>query len=130
MLSIRAVTSSLLFFGLGGLTALYYHADELTAFGIAIGAGIATLYAVAMMMKSIAQLKHDGTTRIERSVGRTGTVYLRVPGAKAGTGKIHLMLQNRTVEYQAITLGGELATGTPIRVVAVINSDTVEVEAA
>ena len=40
------------------------------------------------------------------------------------------MLQNRTVEYQAITSGDELATGRPIKVVAVVNSDTVEVEAA
>jgi hypothetical protein len=53
-----------------------------------------------------------------------------VPAARAGSGKIQLMLQNRTVEYQAVTPGNELATGTPIRIVAVINSDTVEVEAA
>jgi len=130
MLSVRAVTSALLFFGLGGMTALYYGAEELAAFGVAIGAGLVTLYAVAMMMRSLAQLKHDGTTRVERSVGRTGTVYLRVPAARGGSGKIQLMLQNRTVEYQAVTPGGELATGTPIRVVAVVNSDTVEVEAA
>jgi hypothetical protein len=57
-------------------------------------------------------------------------VYLRVPAAKAGTGKVHLMLQNRTVEYQAVTVGAELPTGAPIRVVGVVNSDTVEVEAA
>jgi hypothetical protein len=130
MLSVRAVTSALLFFGLGGMTALYYGAEEPAAFGIAVGAGIVTLYAVAAMMRSLAQLKHDGTTRVERSVGRTGTVYLRVPAARGGSGKIHLMLQNRTVEYQAVTPGSELATGTPIRVVAVVNSDTVEVEAA
>jgi hypothetical protein len=130
MLSIRAITSALLFFGLGGMTALYYGADELAAFGIAVGAGIATLYAVAVMMKAIAQLKHDGTTRVERSIGRTGTVYLRVPAGRTGPGKVQVMLQNRTVEYQAVTAGSELATGTPIRVVAVVNSDTVEVEAA
>ena len=130
MLSIRAITSALLFFGLGGLTAHYYGADELVAFGVAVGAGIATLYAVALMMKMVAQLKHDGTARVERSLGRTGTVYLRVPAARAGTGKVHLMLQNRTVEYQAVTVGGELPTGAPVRVVAVVNADTVEVEAA
>ena len=94
------------------------------------GPGVVALYAVAVMMRSLAHLKHDGTARVERAVGRTGTVYLRVPAARAGSGKIHLMLQNRTVEYQAVTPGSELATGTPIRVVAVVNSDTVEVEAA
>ena len=57
-------------------------------------------------------------------------MYLRIPGAKAGAGKVHLMLQNRTVEYQAVTAGAELPTGAPVKVVAVVNSDTVEVEAA
>ena len=130
MLSVRAITASVLLFGLAGLTALQYGAEEMTAFLIAVAAGIATIYAVAVMMKMIAQLKHDGTARVERSLGHTGTVYLRVPAAKGGTGKVHLMLQNRTVEYQAVTVGAELPTGAPIRVVAVVNSDTVEVEAA
>jgi hypothetical protein len=130
MLSVRTISAAFLFFGLGGLTARHYGAEELAAFGIALGAGAAALYAVAMMMRSVAGLKHDGTARVERAVGHTGTVYLRVPGAKAGPGKVHLMLQNRTVEYQAVTGGNELPTGTPVRIVAIVNSDTVEVEAA
>ena len=67
--------------------------------------------------------------RIDRAVGCTGTVYLRVPGAKGGAGKVHLALQNRTVEYQAVTAGEEIPTGKPVKVVAVVNADTVEVEA-
>lgn len=130
MLSVRSIAAALMFFGLGGMTAFYYGAEEPAAFGVALGSGAAALYAVVMIMKSVAGLKHDGTARVERSVGRTGTVYLRVPGARAGSGKIHLMLQNRTVEYQAVTAGTELPTGTPIKVVAVVNPDTVEVEAA
>jgi hypothetical protein len=130
VLSVRAVTSALLFFGLGGLTARYYSADEPVAFGVGLGAGIAALYAVAVIMKSLAQLKADGTARVERAVGRSGTVYLRVPGGKSGPGKVHLMLQNRTVEYQAVTAGAELPTGAPVVVVAVVNSNTVEVEPA
>lgn len=130
MLSVRTATAAVLFFGLGGLTARYYGAEDLPAFGAAVGAGLLALYAVAMVMKSLKGLKSDGTARIDRAVGRTGTVYLRVPGARGGSGKVHLMLQNRTVEYQAVTAGDELATGKPVKVVAVVNSDTVEVEAA
>lgn len=129
MLSVRTVTAALLFFGLGGQTARYYGADDLAAFGIAVGAGALALYLVALAMKSLKGLKADGTVRIARSVGCTGTVYLRVPGAKGGAGKVHLALQNRTVECQAITAGDELPTGKLIKVVAVVNSDTVEVEA-
>lgn len=129
MLSVRTATAAVLFFGLGGLTARYYGADELAAFGAALGAGMLAFYLVAVAMRTLKGLKADGTARIDRAVGTTGTVYLRVPGAKGGSGKVHLMVQNRTVEYQAITAGAELPTGRPIKVVAVINSDTVEVEA-
>jgi hypothetical protein len=129
MLTVRTVTAAVLFFGLGGLTARYYGAEELPAFGVALGAGALALYSVAMIMQSLKGLKADGTVRIDRAVGCTGTVYLRIPGAKAGAGKVHLQLQNRTVEYQAVTAGDELPTGKPIKVVAVVNSDTVEVEA-
>ncbi|AMV22878.1 hypothetical protein VT84_00605 [Gemmata sp. SH-PL17] len=130
MLSVRTLTSALLFFGLGGLTARYYGADDLAAFSAALASGAAALYFVATAMNALKQLKADGTVRVERAVGCTGTVYLRVPAAKEGSGKVHLMLQNRTVECQALTAGNELATGKPIKVVAVISSDTVEVEAA
>ena len=129
-LSVRAVSAALMFFGLGGMTALYYGAEEPAAVGVALGSAAAALYAIVAIMKALAGLKHDGTARVERSVGRTGTVYLRVPGARTGSGKVQVTLQNRTVEYQAVTAGTELPTGTPIKVVAVVNPGTVEVEAA
>jgi hypothetical protein len=103
LLSVRAISSAIMFFGLGGLTALYYGMEDMPAFGIAIGAGAASLYAVAMIMKSLANLKSDGTARVERSIGLAATVYLRIPAARSGAGKIQMMLQNRTVEYKAMT---------------------------
>ncbi|WP_439632115.1 hypothetical protein [Gemmata sp.] len=130
LLSLRAGSAAVTFFGLGGLTAMYYGVEEPAAFAVALGSGAAALYAVGVAMKSLAGLKADGTARVERSVGRPGTVYLRVPAGKTGPGKVHLMLQNRTVEYQAVTHGAELPTGTPIKVIAVVGPDTVEVEAA
>ena len=64
---------------------------------------------------------------MDRAVGKGGTVYLPIPGQKAGTGKVLLNLQNRTVECQAITADKELPTGASVVVVAVISADTVEV---
>ena len=87
-------------------------------------------YLGAVALRAIKRLRADGTARIDRAVGTTGTVYLRVPSARAGAGKVHLALQNRTVEYRAVTAGDELPTGKPIKVVAVVGADTVEVEPA
>jgi hypothetical protein len=130
VLSVRALIAAVTFFGLGGLAALQYGVTGPAAIGVAVGAGALALYLVASLMRLLAKLRDEGTARIERSVGRTGSVYLRVPAERAGLGKVHLMLQNRTVEYQAVTAGPELPTGAPVKVVAVLSSDTVEVEAA
>ncbi|HEY2784934.1 MAG TPA: hypothetical protein VGJ05_08165 [Fimbriiglobus sp.] len=129
-LGVRTVAAALSFFGLGGLTAGYYGANEPTAFAAAVGSAAAAFYAVAFLMRSLHRLKADGTVRIERTVGRPGTVYLRIPAGRTGPGKIHLAIQNRTAEFQAVTAGPELPTGAAVRVVAVLSADTLEVETA
>ena len=104
-LSVRTGAAALAFFGLGGLTAAYYGASETATIGVAVGSAAAAFYAVAFIVQSLRNLKADGTVRIDRTVGSTGSVYLRVPGEKAGAGKVHLAVQRRTVEFQAMTAG-------------------------
>ena len=63
-------------------------------------------------------------------MGKTGTVYLTIPGNRAGAGKVQLNLQNRTVEYQAVTSQEALPNGAKIVVTSVVSRDTVEVALA
>jgi hypothetical protein len=127
LLTFRALCAAIAFFGLGGLTAAYYDLTPAAQLGTAVLSGAGALYLVAALMKSLYRLKADGTVRLSHAVGRTGTVYLRVPGQKTGPGKVTLSLQNRTVEVEAFTAANELPTGTPIRVVAVLGPSAVEV---
>ena len=127
LLTFRAVCAAVAFFGLGGLTARYYEMPEKSQLAAAALSGFAALYLVATLMKMLYRLKADGAVQIGHAVGRTGTVYLRVPANKTGPGKVTLNLQNRTVELEAFTADGELPTGTPIRVVAVLGPSAVEV---
>jgi hypothetical protein len=127
LLTFRSVCAAVAFFGLGGLTAGYYGLPDTARMAAAALSGFAALYLVATLMKMLYRLKADGAVRIGHAVGRTGTVYLRVPGQKAGPGKVTLNLQNRTVELEAFTAADELPTGTPVRVVAVLGPSSVEV---
>ena len=61
------------------------------------------------------------------AVGTTGTVYLSIPGHRTGSGKVHITVQNRLVEVQAVTAEDALPTGSPILVVDVQGNDTVVV---
>ncbi len=127
LLTFRAVCAAIVFFGLGGLIAIYYDLPTTAQLASAVLAGFAALYLVATLMKMLYRLKADGTVRIKNALGSTGTVYLRVPRQNSGPGKVTLNLQNRTVELEAFTAADELPTGTPIRVVALLGPNTVEV---
>jgi hypothetical protein len=127
LLTFRTVVAALTFFGIGGLAALEAGLDPLLAVGVAVAAGLGALLLVAHLMRALGTLRSDGAVRIQRAVGVTGTVYLGIPANRTGAGKVTLNLQNRTVEYQAVTPQQELPTGTKIKVVAVLGSDTVEV---
>jgi hypothetical protein len=127
LLTFRSVCAAVAFFGLGGLIARYYEQPDRAQFAAAALSGFAALSLVGTLMMMLYRLRSVGAVRIIHAVGRTGTVYLRVPAKKGGTGKVTLNLQNRTVELEAFTAADELPTGTPIRVVAVLGPSSVEV---
>jgi membrane protein implicated in regulation of membrane protease activity len=127
VLTFRTVVAALIFFGLTGRAAAAADIPPAPTLGLALAAGAATLFLVAWLMRFLYALRAEGTVRIQRAVGQAGTVYLSIPGHRAGAGKVHLNLQSRTVECQAVTDHEPLATGTRIQVVAVLGPDTVEV---
>jgi hypothetical protein len=128
LLTFRTLAAAVTFFGLGGWLATTREGmGAPLALLIALAAGGGAMFLVAWLMRSLARLQSEGTARIEGSVGKTGTVYLPIPAQKAGVGKIQLNLQNRTVEYQAVTAQAQLPTGAKVVVVGVVSADTVEV---
>ncbi|MBI2806005.1 MAG: hypothetical protein HYX68_13580 [Planctomycetes bacterium] len=130
VLTIRTVSAGLAFFGLAGLIAHRAKWDAFPTLAIATGAGLGALFLVAWIMKQLVKLNMDGTVRIERALGCHGTVYIPIPADKAGQGKVHVGVLNRTLEYKAVTRKDALPTGAKIVVVAIVGSDTVEVESA
>lgn len=128
VLSFRTLVAAATFFGLGGMAARGADFSQPLQVVIALAAGLAAMYGVYYLMRTVYRLKAEGTVRIGHTVGRQGTVYLRVPGQKSGSGKVQLSVQKRTMEYLAMTSGEGLPTGTKVTVVDVITSDTVEVE--
>jgi membrane protein implicated in regulation of membrane protease activity len=131
VLTFRTIVAAITFFGLAGLAAAAQGSlDPWQVLAIALAAGAGAMFLVAWVMRSLARLNAEGTARIERALGKSGTVYLTVPGNKEGIGKVHLNLQNRTVECQAVTAHPTLPNGTKVVVTAVIGRDTVEVAPA
>jgi hypothetical protein len=130
IITFRTMVAAVTFFGLAGMAAQSAEFAPGRTFVIALAAGGAAMYGVHQMMQLLYKLRSDGTARIERSLGQTDSVYLRIPGGNSGVGKVTVNLRDRTVEYLAVTSHGPLPTGAKIVVTRVVSSDTVEVEPA
>ena len=127
LISIRSVAAFLTFFGLTGWTGTEAEWHPLPTAGAAFGAGLVAMVFVAAMMRFFVRMGSSGNIDPTAAVGRTARVYLRIPGARAGKGKITVSMQDRSVEFEAITAGKELPTGSDCRIVGMITQDTFEV---
>jgi hypothetical protein len=129
IVSFRTVVAALAFFGIGGMAAQSSRASMPNVMLVALATGAAAMFAVYWMMRGLQSVHAEGTVRLQRAVGQHGNVYLRVPGNRTGSGKVQFNLQNRTMEYLAITSGPELPTGAKVVVTSIVNPTTVEVQA-
>src|SRR5436190_11542703 len=103
MLSFKTVTAALAFFGFAGCAAESAGMSTMAQFVIATSAGLAALYGVHSIMKLLFRLSQDNTIRLSNAVGKEGTVYLIIPAHRQNTGKVQFKLQNRLVDYPALT---------------------------
>jgi hypothetical protein len=128
IISIRTLAAGATFFGLTGNGALAWGYSPYGAFVMAAAAGGGAMYGVYWIYKQMYRLQNSGTENIRNAIGAAAVVYIPVPASGAGAGKVTFRLQNRLVEYLAVTdEETRLATGEKVVVVAIAGSDTVRV---
>ena len=94
---------------------------------VLVGIGLVVL--VMYLFKWLSDMQQTGTINVYKSaVGCQGKVYLTIPGARSGEGKVQITISGAVREYAAITDSDMLKTGTPIRVIEVVNDSTLLVE--
>ena len=96
---------------------------------IAIAVGVVLVILVMLLFKWLTDMQETGNINVFKSaVDCQGTVYLTIPGERAGEGKVQITINNAVREYAALTDGPTLKTGTRIRVVDVVSASTLLVE--
>jgi membrane protein implicated in regulation of membrane protease activity len=97
---------------------------------VAVLIGVALVVIVMYLFKWLYSMQQSGNISLEKSArGCEGKVYLTIPAARGGEGKVQITIAGAVREYNAITESeGVLKTGTPIRVVDVVNANTLLVE--
>lgn len=128
LLSVRALSAGLAAFGVGGMLGMRTPLGAVAGLvlGSILGAGAAL--GVAWVMRSMLRLESDGSLQLENAIGATAHVYLGIPPMKEGTGKVHVVVQGRTVELSAVTAhDAPLLTGASVVVIDVVGGGVVEV---
>ena len=96
---------------------------------LAVLVGIALVVAVMYLFKWLSSMQQSGNINVYKAaVGCQGTCYLVIPGERAGEGKVQITIQGAVREYNAVTDGDTIKTGTPIKVVETIDANTLLVE--
>ena len=115
-----------------GWTAVLLHekiASPLVLYLVAALVGVALVAAVMYLFKWLAGMQQSWTIDLYKSaVGCNGSAYLSIPGERHGEGKVQITINGAVREYNAVTDGDTIKTGTPVKVVEVIDNQTLLVE--
>ncbi len=119
------------FLGFGWTAVLFAGEIKSTAvlMLLSIVVGVALVFAVMYLFKWLSSMQQTGTINVYKTaVGCTGRVYLTIPAARSGEGKVQITINDSVREYDALTDGEELPTGTNIKVLEAIDAHTLLVE--
>ncbi len=78
------------------------------------------------MFYLMSRMEQSGNIDLQKSaVGCRGTVYIAIP--EGGRGKVQITIQGAVREYDAVTDGESLVSGTPVKVVGVVDDSLLKV---
>ena len=96
---------------------------------IAIGVGLLFVLAFVFMFRQVMKLSHDGSFQMKEAIGLKADVYLRVPAARSGRGKVQVSVKGSVHEIDAVTDSKEeIPTGGQVKIVDVLGNDLLLVE--
>jgi hypothetical protein len=125
LFSIRGIVAFFAVGGWAGIVAAGLSILPILCVAIAIVCGAVALYAVAWIFHIASKLQSAGNLSLVNAVGKEATVYITVPGARRGLGKVTLTFQGRFAECDAVSdTPADLKTGTAVAVVGLMDENT------
>lgn len=129
LFTLRGLVAFFAVLGWTGLTLLRQNVSLPLSVGIAVAAGLIALVLVAMVMRWFYKSQNSGNMELRNALGISGTVYITIPPARQGQGKINLVLQNQYSELSAVTDNETpILSGTEVTVVGISGINTLVVK--
>ena len=103
LFSLRNLINFLLGFGWAGVSLYSLIESNVLLAIIAFLVGILFIAFFFFIMRALLKLSEDNSFKIEDTIGKTADVYLSIPAAKTGKGKVFISVRGSTHELSAIT---------------------------
>lgn len=130
LFSIRNVVNFLLGFGWGGVCWSSVVDNPVVLLVLALLTGVVFVGLFVLLLKQVMKLETNGAYRVEECVGTVCDVYLRIPAARTGQGKVQVSFGGSIQELAAVTDGELLPSGTKVKVLSLVDKHTLLVEKA
>ena len=129
LVSVKTVACFILGFGWTGVIFYPIIDNKLWLAALAVLIGLVFMVLIAFLLQQVLRLSQDNTFRVEKTLGHVGEVYLNIPAAPGKSGKVMVSIDGSVHELLAVTTHtADLQTGARVRIVEVIDQDTVRVE--
>lgn len=127
--TIRGIIAFFVVFGWLGLVMDSAAISLWITIPVAALAGFAMMLLLAFLLKAVMKLRSGGNMENKNALGTAGTVYLTIPPARSGTGKVNVLLQGSYIERDAVTDDDSaIPTGAEIVVTGISGQTTLVVK--
>jgi hypothetical protein len=110
LFSIKSITAFVMFFGWAG----FFWGDKgYLGLFIAIICGSVMMFLTSLVIFLLLKMQQTGNVTHADLIGRSASVYLRIPGKRSGIGKITVKLDRCSREMQAMA-DEEIGRGMPV----------------
>jgi hypothetical protein len=127
--SVRGIVGFFVGFGWTGVIAFKAGWGVLGATAAASMAGLAFMTAIYFLARLLYAQQSSGNVRMENAVGKTGRVYVSLPGGGLPAGQVQIVFQGQMHTLPAITRAAEsIPSGSNVIVREIVQPDILLVE--
>lgn len=118
LFSIRGIITFMVVCGWSGVVFIEIGLHDALAIILSLVLGFAALYGMAKLMQAMMKLQENGMPDYRKALGKNAQVYLTIPAAGSGQGKINLVLGESLGEFTAVTYDKKpIRSGEMVRVI-------------
>lgn len=128
LFSLRNLINFLLGFSWTGISLYNSIENPTLLITLSIVVGLIFVFLFFVIIKQIRKLAEDNTFKLASTLNRSADVYLTIPAAKSGKGKISISVGGSQRELDAVTENESIPTGSVVKIIGIINKDLLIVE--